>query len=476
MISLYPKQKKLYEETQNAFEFYEEVLVQAPCGFGKTVLIAEMAHGAMRNGHQSIVQAHRMELLEQISKTLTRSGVPHGWIHGDKYYDPTLPVHLSTPFSLLSRQDRVKKPSFMFEDECHHSPSKTYGKIREWLGKETLVAGFTATPQRLDGKPLADRFQYMVRGPQVSELIADGDLVPSRVYAPPIKYDTSALKKGSFDYTQKSVEAVLNRKEVVGDLVNHYLDIAPGLKGAAYCNSVDHAIAVADEFNERGIRAAALYCDMNPYERANTVEAFRDGRILVLTNYELITEGFDLPSMQVGMMARFTESLSMYIQMALRPNRSDKENGKTHAILLDHVGNCFRHGMPDQDRHWSLHHGHAQTEEATAGHKQCPECWVFLSKSAKVCHCGYDFSKPQGGKPRVFSTNKSGRLELVTEEVKTEVSRMAAFKTEWSKVKNKNDFALFLEIAKKHGYSTIAAQTRWRAMQKKRGGYVKKNS
>lgn len=475
MISLYPNQQPIYDETQNAFDFYEEVLVQAPTGFGKTVLIGNMALGAVRNDHQSIIQAHRIELLDQISDTLTRCGVPHGWIHGDRYYDPSLPVHLTTPFSLMARADKVKKPSFVFEDECHHSPSKTYGKIREWIGKETLVAGFTATPQRLDGKPLSDRFQYMVRGPKISDLIKDGTLVPARVYAPPISFDVSELKKGANDWTQKSGEKVLNNKKVIGDLIDHYVRLAYGTSAVVFANSVGHAIEIAAEFNARGITAAAIYCDMPPDERARIIRSYRLGEILVLTNYELVSEGFDLPKIQTCIMERFTESLALFLQMVGRAIRSDRDNGKTHAIVLDHVGNCFRHGMPDQDRHWSLQHGHASTEADISAHKQCPECFVFLKKATRVCYCGYDFSKGKG-KARVFSTDKSGRLELVKDSVATEISTFAAFKRDQMKIKDKSDFTEFLAVAKKHGYSTAWARIRFDKMKEARGRYVKKDA
>lgn len=462
---LYPNQEPFVEAIRQATAEHDFILGQAPTGYGKSFIISHMVDECVKAGHIVHVYAHRQAILDQLADDFTEHGIPFAMAVPGALQDPHAQVQLTTPFTMQNRLQDYPKPSFVFEDECHRSVAKTWGNIREWLRPDGRGIGLTATPARLDGKPMGSRFDHMVAGPTIKELIADGSLVPADVYSIDIEADWSQLKRGGGDWTLASQEAVLNNKKITGNAIEHYQRLAAGTQLAGYCVSIKHAEAVARQFDQEGIPAAALHSKMSKYELKSLLREFKQGSIRGLFSCDLITEGFNLPSLVTVMMLRKTDSLTLCMQAWGRALRSDKETGKTRAILLDHVGNIYRHGLPDADRTWTLEGGCTKTVEHRGSIRQCPKCFKWL-ELGEGCTCGYEFT----GKERKWETDESGELKLISEAQAPKVSKMVLVRQELAGC---NALSEFLEVAKRHGYRPGWAQIQWN-MRKNRARFFAK--
>lgn len=233
-------------------------------------------------------------------------------------------------------------------DEAHHAVASQYRAITDQL-PHARVIGFTATPQRLDGKGLADSFDDLVCGPSVAELMADGWLSPYTVYSTPLD-GLDEVKVTAGDYNKKQAATLMERSVIRGDITRHYHALAEGRQGIVFASSVALSEKYAAEYTEAGIPAAHLDGMTDRRTRERTIAAFRAGDIRILTNCSLITEGFDVPACDMVQLVRPTRSLAMYLQMvgrALRP--SDRP-----AVILDHAECVLRNGFPDDDREWAL--------------------------------------------------------------------------------------------------------------------------
>lgn len=461
-LQLRPNQEHFVEAIRAATGKHPYVLGQAPTGYGKSFIIAYLTAAALGAGHTVHVHAHKQIILDQIGDDFKALGIPFGCVYGGQPIDPSQPVQLCTPFSIKNKLDYFEKPTFVLEDECHRVAAKSWSYVRDWYNADEIYGiGVTATPARLDGKPLKDRYDYMVAGPSMSELIGDGTLVKPWVYAPPVDADWSALKRGSHDYTETSLEAVLNNKKITGQAVEHYQRLADGTSAVVFCVSIKHARDVAEGFEAAGIPAANLDSTMGRFERKSIVDQFRKGAIKVLTSCDLITEGFNLPAVETCIMLRKTKSLTLYLQAIGRALRSAP--GKDRAIILDHVGNAFEHGMPADDRDWSLEGGHVKTEAASPI-KQCPDCYLWAPAPAKVCPCGHEYATGKG-KPRTYEVDADGHLELIDDEPK--VSKLILQRQAIAECKTLDDF---IEVGKRLGYRPGWANIQY-SMRRNRGRF-----
>lgn len=347
-----------------------------------------MAKTAMSRGKRTIFLVHRRELIAQASKTLTEYGIPHG-INGNT--DDLIQV--ASIQTVARRLDKLKVPDLVILDECHHATASTWKKCLEYWS-QAYVVGLTATPARLNGQGLGDVFEGMVIGPTAHELIQQGHLTQYKYYCPPqvADFEGVKIKMGDFDGTE--IEIRVNKPTVIGDAVDHYIKLANGKQAIAYCASVLHSQNTADAFQTAGITAAHIDGTTPASKRDKTIEDFRQGRITILTNVDLIGEGFDCPGMDCVILLRPTQSLTLFIQQACRPLRPDRNNYFKEAIILDHVGNVFRHGLPDADRDWSLDgvSKRKKSEGGTVGVRQCLSCYRCHSPAPVCPYCNYEYN------------------------------------------------------------------------------------
>lgn len=405
MLSLRGYQLALQDDARARFSAgRRSVLLQAPTGSGKTVLIASMLQSAARKGFRSWFTVHRRELINQAMATFRLAGIPYGVIAAGYWEDRRAPIQIASVQTLARRLANVSpEPRFIVFDECHHCAAATWDRIYRAF-PEAFFVGLTATPQRLDGRGLSQYFDALVEGPSVRWLIDEGWLSPFRFLRPP-GVSVSGLNTRMGDYARGELARAVGESTVTGDAVGHYLAALKGRRLLLRTVSVEHSKRMAEEFNAAGVPARHVDGDTPSHLRDWAMQDFVSGKVLVLTNVDLFSEGVDVPAAAGVSDLRPTQSLTLAMQFwgrALRPEwapgmplstaedrRLAIEAGpKTEALILDHAGNCERHGLPDTPREWSLL-GRNGTKESVAGVRICPSCYGAQPPGKPACiYCG----------------------------------------------------------------------------------------
>jgi superfamily II DNA or RNA helicase len=452
-MELRPYQNQLANDIRGAFgSGANRPLAVSPTGSGKTVLFSYITSQVLKRGSRVIIVAHRREILDQISATLKRVGVPHGFIQAGKSTS-NQPAMVASIQTLARRLDTIPAPDLVIIDEAHHSVSKSYVQMfAAWPTAKFI--GVTATPERLDGKGLGAMFDRMVMGPSVQWLIDNGFLAQPVYYAPREVVDLSQVHTIAGDFDRSEAEEIVDTPRITGDAVTHYVRFCNRQRAVAFCISVAHAQHVADTFNSCGIPSASIDGTLDPEVRKQRVEDLTAGKILVLTSCELISEGFDLPAVNAAILLRPTQSLSMHLQQvgrALRPYP-----GKANAIILDHVGNCLRHGLAEQERDWDLSGREKRLKKSSLVEtKQCSKCFAIFAGT--VC--------PQCGSQREIAAREieevDGELQRLSIE---DISKKREERRQEGKCKTLDDFRA---LAKQRGYKLGWAFFRWQARQRK---------
>ena len=351
-IKLRDYQQSLCSRIFAALPTARRIMAQLPTGGGKTIVFSYIAQRIAQLGGNVLVLAHRKELLTQAAGKLESiTGLPVGVVKAGVNSDYQAPVQVASVQTAVRRLAKLPRPDLIIVDEAHHATAATYTKILSAF-PHALVLGVTATPIRSDGKSFDHLFNELVCGPSVKQLMAAGHLCNYRLFADANPMSTKGVRKQGGDYSVSDLAAANDAIELSGNLVKAYRQYADGKKNIVFALNVEHSRAIISRFQADGIPAAHLDGNSSDDERANTLAAFSAGDIQVLSNVGLFGEGFDLPSIEAVQIARPTQSLALHLQMlgrALRP-----ADGKPHAILIDHTGNWWSHGLPDEDRDWSL--------------------------------------------------------------------------------------------------------------------------
>ncbi|XEQ93298.1 Putative DNA repair helicase RadD [Sporomusa carbonis] len=388
--------------------------IVGPCGMGKTIIMAWMASQARTKGNRTLFAVHRQELIDQSSKTFAKLNVSHGIIAADYPINSSECIQIASIQTAIRRLNKIPEPQIIILDEAHHATAGTWRKLLAAY-PNAFVIGLTATPARLGGQGLGDIFESLIIGPTVKELISWGNLAPYRYYAPPVKADLAGLKTVRYgDYDHKEVAMRMDRSEIIGDLIEQYNKFSPGARAVCYCASVAHSQHTAEMFRQANIPALHIDGETPKAARDAAIRDFRNGNIKILCNVDLISEGFDVPAMEAVILARPTQSLTLYIQQSMRAMRPDDDNPGKVAIIIDAVGNVYRHGLPDEDRVWTLDgtkKKKSSNEKMEFPLKQCPKCFS-AHRPAPVCpYCQYKYPVEE----RTGPEQRAGELAEIVE-------------------------------------------------------------
>lgn len=368
-MNLRPYQVADVERIRAAFAQHRRVCYQLPTGGGKTVLAAFVAHHGAAKQNRVYFLVHRREIRKQASRTFDDFQIRHGIVAPGFTQTADL-VQVASVDTLARRLDQAPEPDLIICDEGHHATAPKYRRVFDrWPSAKLLLV--TATPQRLDGRGLAEVCDALITGPTTQELIDTGYLAAFDYFAPPSNLDLSAVPTRMGDWSVREMLEAVERSTITGDAVAHLRKLAPGSRAIAFCISVDDAAATADRFRAQGFRAASIDGGMTPAQRDAIVADFGAGRLDVLTSCDLISEGFDVPECDAAILLRPTKSLTMFLQQVgrcLRPKRDGRR-----AVILDHVNNAQRHGLPNDARVWSLEG--RKRRAVASGVSQCASCF-----------------------------------------------------------------------------------------------------
>jgi len=379
MIILRPDQAKLKGDIYSAWNAgARTVCAVMPTGGGKSVVLSDIINDQAAVNASQVVIAHRVELVSQMSLHVARRGIKHRIIgstsvvgqiiaehrrefNGRSFVNPTANCSVAGIDTLVSRADQLAQWAetidFWYGDEFHHFLASNKWGRGVALFRRARGLGVTATPSRADGMGLGSHADgiadALAIGLSMRELIDIGALSEYEIAIPESDFeiDDDAITDGG-DYSPKKMREASKRSHIVGDIVTEYTKHAFGKRAICFATDVETAHEIAQNFNDSGIPAAAVSAKTPTEVRADFIRRFKDGRILVLVNVDLFGEGFDVPACEVVIMARPTASLAVYLQQFGRALRVLP--GKRFGLIIDHVSNFKRHGLPDKPRFWTL--------------------------------------------------------------------------------------------------------------------------
>ncbi len=321
---------------------------------------AAMVRSARAAGVKVLAIAHRRELIDQLCE---KFGSDAAAICPGFDRNPEAPVQVATIQTLLASGIRPEA-GFVLWDECHHVPSDEWGGVLDDYS-DARVVGLTATPSRSDGRALGDIFEEMVVAATYSQLIELGHIVPCRVF--------------QAKQVMKSCELALDPLEA---MKKH-------ARGGSFvfCKDVEHAYDVALKLNLNNISSAVIEANTPADIRKADLARFSDMWLDALVNVYTLTEGVDVPAAETCVIARSVGHPSTYLQMAGRVLRPAP--GKTEAVLIDLSGASLLHGLPTEDRNYSLC-GKPIGRKSDVGVRVCMGCgYTYLSVPGPCPSCGF---------------------------------------------------------------------------------------
>lgn len=419
-----------------------------------------MAEDALKKRPESyvLIIQHRLELGRQHEGDIVKFGL-----------DPKK-VQVASVFTVARHLDKyTEPPCLLVVDECHLAKADSWESVIRHMNTHTI--GCSATPCRLDNKPLNSIFDAMVQGVSHKWLQEHGYLAPYEYFAP-LEVDVSNLTKRGGDYATEALEDLVCNRTIYGDVIGSYQKLAAGKRGIAFCVSVRHSQEVTEAFNAAGIPAAHLDGKMPKKARSDIMQQFRDGKILILSSCNIISEGISVNECDCCLMLRPTDSVALWIQQVCRCLRTDPNNPGKVATILDFVGGYTRMGLPDDPREYSLENGVTRKPtfrpDGLLNLRVCDHCFKTYEAPAPKCpFCGAEYTL----KPRELKMIEDIQLKKIEAvERQKERDRIDQAKMDVRKARSYEDF---LQIALANGYKSPKY---WARMRCKLRGYKVPNT
>jgi superfamily II DNA or RNA helicase len=281
------------------------------------------------------------------------------------------------------------KPKIIIVDESHHIMAPTYKRILDYFPKAVSL-GFTATPARTDGQGMGDMYDVMVEGPQTASLVESGYLSRPVVLSSPMAQQIfrtkGKIRKGEYDATEETV--IMGDPKIVNETTEMYGLYFKGSPVVIFCASLEDCETVASSMRAAGWKCETVRGDMDDALRQEYIDGLGAGKLNAVCSFEVLGEGVDVPILAGVILRRRTKSVIVFLQQVGRSLRLAP--GKTHALIIDQVGNTFFHGHPMADREWSLE-GRETEDGQEVKVFQCSCGQVFQRKPADCPNCGAAF-------------------------------------------------------------------------------------
>lgn len=390
MIKLRSYQEQYIEEIKQSFKNgNKKIILCSATGSGKTIMFSYMTLEAINKKKNVLILTDRKELFTQSTSSLFKMGLDASEIRPGKEVDDNN-LHVGMIQTVSRRLDKLKDYfntlDLIIIDEAHKS---IFDKVFDYINEKTFIIGATATPHR-EGKQDSLELYYndIIQVIDTPDLIELGNLSSPNSYGVPINLKGVKTKGG--DYDEKSMANKFSEIKLFHGVYDNYQRLTPNKKALVFAPNIESSIELVESFNEKGLQAKHVDCYMTDIERKNTLKWFEDTPEAILSNYGILTTGFDCPSIEVVILYRATKSLPLFLQMVGRGSRvTDIKNKFT---ILDFGNNIKTHNYWEANRTWSL--SKKEYKEDSAPIKECTKCYFINSNTSKNCKkCGFEFKK-----------------------------------------------------------------------------------
>jgi superfamily II DNA or RNA helicase len=399
------------------------VLLVLPTGAGKTATASQLIAWAVARGRRCLFVVHRREIVLDTHRRLVAAGVPCGVVMaGEKPSDAS--VQVCSVQTLVAREQHPAADLIVW-DEAHHCAAETYRDIRAQYPSAWHL-GLTATPERSDGAPLGDAFEALVAPITVSELVAAGHLAPIEVIAPPTRLQSA----------------------IGATPADAWREHGGGRPAVIFTGTIAESRECVASLGER---AAHLDGGTPRRERDEILRRFESGDLDVVSNCSVLTEGWDSARAEVCVLARGCGSLPVYLQTIGRVRRTGG-NAAKRCLLIDLAGAAHEHGMPDEDREWSLDEGQEQRKrsdrEALSTCLHCGAVVRYASRGPQCRKCSAPWPEAERvevqRQPLAAVVVSATRREREDELARLErIARARGYKPGWVGVRFKEKFGFW---------------------------------
>jgi DNA repair protein RadD len=426
MITLRPRQIELESKIKEACRRLKlknptralKIIVQAPCGFGKTPLMVKMIKGAEAKGKKILFLAPKKELINQCSKMLGKNAIEHGVLNNPKKANINALVQLSCPETMANIIEKFKKRTedvvlfenekatlrnfdIIFYDECHGSAAETASRVLNHYENSDLF-GFSATPYRDDLKGLGVLYDELVESCSMKDLISDGLLVKPEYHV--CNTEITTTEAITFDSNSNETSTIDADIIINADIIRNFINICGHARTAVFCSSIEKAEEIAEKFRKAGKSAKSVDSKTKSKEREQILEDFDKKKFQILCNAVLLKEGWDCPDLECVIILRRLQSRIFYRQAAARCMRTSPNNPDKKAYILDFFNCVEKFDLPWEDEIYSLTETvqsdpkDKEIEEKDEKGSFCdkPGCLTFLDPGVNVCPiCGTGKTKGQ---------------------------------------------------------------------------------
>jgi superfamily II DNA or RNA helicase len=418
-MRLRPRQKAFVERSVSALNARRNTLGVAPTGAGKTIMLSAVTGESIKDSDAKVcILAHRDELTAQNRAKFERVVPNVGTSVVDAYeksWGGQVTFAMVPTLARSSNLDGMPRLDLLVIDEAHHAVAASYRRIIDRVrdaNPDARVFGVTATPNRGDRKGLREVFDNVADQISLGELIASGHLVPPRTFVIDVgvQDELKSVRKTSSDFDMSEVANIMDRAPVTEEVIRHWKEKAGDRQTVIFCSTVEHAAHVRDAFQAAGISAALIHGEMPSETRKSVLADYAGGKIRVIVNVAVLTEGWDHPPTSCVVLLRPSSYKSTMIQMVGRGLRTvDPEEFpgvvKTDCIVLDFGTSSLIHGTLEQDVDLD-----GKTSSGEAPTKACPSCGADIPLASSECPiCGHAFDEEEGGSG-VTATPLSGFL------------------------------------------------------------------
>jgi len=415
MITLRDYQDKIVKKTQESLRHgNKRIMVCAPTGAGKTVIFSYIAKKVQEQGKKVLMVTHRKEILFQTGGTFDNFGILAHELTAKTRFVPDGDIVVAMVETLFRRmQNRGEYENFVSDfdliivDEGHIG---NFDKIFEFIPRNNIVLGFSATPYRKgQANSLDSYYDDLIQVVDVPDLVSDGWLSKPSTYGMRINLDNVRLS--NVDYNSEDMHHEFIDQRVYEGVIKNYNKHTPNKKAILFAASVESSMDINWRFNQIGIPSAHVDANTPDEERRRIFQLFREGDIKILCNVGIATMGFDDPTIEVVILYRATKSLPLFLQMCGRGSRI--ADGKNEFVILDFGNNSSQHGFWEQPRNWSLQNDTERFRRESSMTKECPNCERMVPIGTVECVCGYVWQRT--------------RIEQIEERIEADLELLDGF-------------------------------------------------